>query len=79
MFGKILVVALLAILAWGAFAHTSGGAGPKRTYVVKAHDTLWAIAAANYDGDPREGVWLLQRRNRLGSTLLHPGQRLALP
>jgi LysM repeat protein len=46
---------------------------------VKPGDTLWSIAAANLAGDPREGVWELQQRNRLSGTLIRPGQRLVLP
>jgi LysM repeat protein len=46
---------------------------------VKPTDTLWSIAAEHYVGDPREGVWKLQRRNQLTSTMLVPGQRLVLP
>ena len=32
-----------------------------------------------YAGDPREGIWQLQRRNHLRGTTLVPGQRLVLP
>jgi LysM repeat protein len=48
-------------------------------YRVKPGDTLWSIAAANYAGDTRKGVWQLQQRNHLGGTTLTPGQRLLLP
>ncbi|HEY3018227.1 MAG TPA: LysM peptidoglycan-binding domain-containing protein [Gaiellaceae bacterium] len=48
-------------------------------YVVKPTDTLWSIAAAHYAGDPREGIWELQRRNHLHGTILVAGQRLVLP
>jgi LysM repeat protein len=49
------------------------------SYVVKPTDTLWSIAAKHYAGDPREGIWQLQRRNHLRGTTLVPGQRLVLP
>jgi LysM repeat protein len=79
MFAKFLIVLVLAALAIGLAAHSSQGAGPERTYVVKPADTLWSIAARSYAGDVREGVWKLQKRNHLGTATLQPGQRLILP
>jgi LysM repeat protein len=79
MFGKFLLILLLALLAVGFVARSSHGAGPERTYVVKPADTLWAIAARSYGGDVREGVWKLERRNHLASATISPGQRLVLP
>ena len=79
MFAKLLIVLALAALAVGLVAHSSQGAGPERTYVVKPADTLWSIAASSYGGDVREGVWKLQRRNHLASATLRPGQHLILP
>ena len=79
MFGKIVLLALLAVLAWGALARSSSGSGHARVYVVKPADTLWSIAGRYYGGDPREGVWRLQEANGLRGTLLRPGQRLLLP
>jgi len=79
MFAKFLIVLVLAALAIGLAAHSSKGAGPERTYVVKPADTLWSIAARSYAGDVREGVWKLQKRNHLGSATLQPGQKLVLP
>ncbi|HEY8027919.1 MAG TPA: LysM peptidoglycan-binding domain-containing protein [Gaiellaceae bacterium] len=79
MFGKLLIVSVAAALTVGLVARTSHGAGPERTYVVRPADTLWAIAARTYSGDPREGVWELERRNHLTSATLRPGQKLLLP
>jgi LysM repeat protein len=79
MFAKFLIVLVLAALAVGLVAHSSQGAGPERTYVVKPSDTLWSIAAKNYAGDTREGVYKLQQRNGLTSSTLSPGQVLKLP
>jgi LysM repeat protein len=79
MFVKLLILLVLAALAVGIVAHTSHGAGPERTYVVKPADTLWSIAAGAYAGDPREGVWELEQRNHLRSATLEPGQKLVLP
>jgi LysM repeat protein len=79
MFVRSLIVLVLALLLWSVSAAGSEGAGQPRTYTVRVHDTLWSIAAANYAGDPREGVWRIQDANGLRGTLLVPGQRLRLP
>lgn len=79
MFLKTLLVIAALALAVGIAARPSGGAGRAQTYVVKPADTLWAIAVANYAGDPREGVWKLERRNHLRDTTVVPGQKLVLP
>jgi LysM repeat protein len=79
MFGKLVIVLVLAALAVGLAARSSHGAGPERTYVVKPADTLWSIAARSYAGDAREGVWRLEQRNHLRSATLAPGQVLILP
>lgn len=79
MFAKLAVLLLAVSLLVGAVARPTGGAGRPVAYVVKPTDTLWSIAAAHYAGDPREGIWKLQRRNHLDGTTLVPGQRLVLP
>ena len=79
MFGKLVVVLLLGVIAVGLAARTTHGAGPERPYVVKPTDTLWSIAARTYAGDTREGVWRLEQRNHLSSETLRPGQKLILP
>jgi len=79
MFGKLIVLLLLAVIAVGLAARTTHGAGPERAYVVKPTDTLWSIAALTYAGDAREGVWRLEQRNHLSSETLQPGQKLILP
>jgi nucleoid-associated protein YgaU len=78
MFGRIIVVAALALFLWAAFARSSDASGPERTYVVQPYDTLWSIAAAEY-GDPREGVWEIRERNGLDAATIVPGQVLVLP
>jgi LysM repeat protein len=79
MFVRALIVTIVGLLLWSVWASGSESAGNPRTYVVRPHDTLWAIAASNYAGDPREGVWRIQDANGLDGTLLVPGQRLRLP
>jgi LysM repeat protein len=79
MFPRFLILIFLIALVVGFAARPSGSAGKPQTYVVKPADTLWAIAAAHYAGDPRQGIWELQQRNHLTGTTLVPGQRLVLP
>lgn len=79
MFVRLVLAVLAVAAATGLLVRPSSGSGPERTYVVRPHDTLWAIATANYSGDPRAAVWKLQRRNGLHGALLRPGQTLVLP
>jgi nucleoid-associated protein YgaU len=79
MFGKLVIVLVLAALAVGLAARSSHGAGPERSYVVKPTDTLWSIAIRTYGGDVREGVWKLEQRNDLHTSTLTPGQVLQVP
>jgi LysM repeat protein len=79
MFGKLIVLLCAAALAVGLAAHSSSGAGPQRTYVVRPGDTLWSVAAHMYAGDPREGVWKIEQRNRLAGSTIVPGEKLVLP
>jgi nucleoid-associated protein YgaU len=78
MFGRVLMIAVAALVLWGIVARTSTGAGRERLYVVKPHDTLWSLAARTY-ADPREGVWEIEKRNGLHSATIVPGQRLYVP
>jgi LysM repeat protein len=79
MFPRLAVLLLAVSLLVGIVARPTGSAGKPVSYVVKPTDTLWSIATAHYAGDPREGIWQLQRRNHLRGTTLVPGQRLVLP
>jgi LysM repeat protein len=79
MFGKVLLIAALALIAWAALARASHGAGPEVRYTVKPGDTLWSIAVSHYAGDPRDAIYRIDRRNHLGRSLIVPGQRLVLP
>jgi LysM repeat protein len=79
VFAKLAVLLVFGALALGLVARTSHGAGPERSYVVRPADTLWAIAARSYGGDPRVGVWRLMQRNHLDSAVLVPGETLVLP
>ena len=79
MFVRTIVVLFVAVLLWALFARDTGAGPPPRYHTVRAGDTLWSIADAKFAGDPREGVWELQRRNGLQGATIVPGQRLALP
>jgi LysM repeat protein len=78
MFGKLLMLALIAVVAFSV-VRTSNGAGREQRYVVKPTDTLWSIASSHYAGDPREGVWKLRHRNHLAGTTVRVGEKLNLP
>jgi LysM repeat protein len=79
MFGKLAILICAAALAVGLGAHSSSGAGPKRTYVVKPGDTLWSVAEHAYSGDPRQGVWEIEQRNHLSGATIVPGEKLLVP
>ena len=73
------MIVLVAAVLWAVFARASESAGPPQAYVVQPGDSLWAIAAERYPGDPREGVWKLRRANGLAGAAIYPGQKLLLP
>ncbi len=79
MFGRILIIALVATVAWAVLAHSSSGAGRQQHYVVKPTDTLWSIASTRYGGDPRDAVWKLEQANHLRDATIVPGEKLLLP
>jgi nucleoid-associated protein YgaU len=80
MFVRVLLVTfLVTVLAWSILARGSEGAGSGRVYRIESGDTLWSIAVRHYGGDPRRGVWRIQRKNGLGDEPLVPGQVVQLP
>jgi LysM repeat protein len=79
MFARFLLVLAVAVALWALFARDTDASGPVDRYRVRAGDTLWGIATAHFAGDPREGVWELQRRNGLAGAVIQPGQVLVLP
>ncbi len=79
MFGKALLVSVAALVLWGVVARASSGAGREHVYVVKPHDTLWTIAARTYGGDPRAGIWRIQKANHLAGATIVPGEKLVVP
>ncbi len=79
MFARVILISLVAVIAWALFVRDSGAGGPERMYRVQPGDTLWSIAVESYGGDPREAVWNLRERNHLAGTTIGPGQLLRLP
>jgi LysM repeat protein len=79
MFVKLLGLLLVAALLAAVVARQSAGGSAETTYTVRPTDTLWSIAASHYAGDPRAGVWKLERRNHLRDDVITAGQRLAIP
>ena len=79
MFGKILMLAALALVAWAFVARASQGAGPAVHYTVKPGDTLWSIATTHYAGDPRDAIYRIAKRNEVTNGVIVPGERLVLP
>lgn len=79
MFGRIVIVLLVAGLLWAVFVRDGGAGAPLRSYTVRPGDTLWSIAADVYGGDPREGVWKLRQGNGIEGATIVPGQRLVVP
>jgi LysM repeat protein len=75
----VLVTFLVTVLAWSVLARGSDGAATGQPYRVRAGDTLWSIAVRHYRGDPRQGVWRLQRENGLDGAVLEPGQTILIP
>ena len=79
--GRVAVLGLVVAMPFGARAVAAEGKRPAetRTYVVRAGDTLWSIAAhmAGPGADPRPMVDELEQANR-GATVF-PGETIRLP
>ena len=76
---KLLGTIVVAVVLGLGMAKPGGTAGPTEPYVVRAGDTLWSIAEARYDGDPRKAVWRIRKDNELGKRSIMAGEVLDLP
>jgi hypothetical protein len=70
---------ICAVALFLAFAAPSPGAAQPGHYRVKAGDTLWSIASAEYSGDPRAAIDRIRSANHLTDATIHAGDRLLLP
>lgn len=77
--GILLAVLALVIVIGLRSAPASQGSSPHALHVVEPGDTLWGIAEAHYEGDPRTAVYRLQEANALADATLVVGQELILP
>lgn len=71
-------IVVMLVLLLPSTGQASDGSAPT-TYVVAAGDTLWEIASANSEGDPREVVAAIMRLNDLQASTIFPGQELVVP
>jgi nucleoid-associated protein YgaU len=76
---KASLILALILVAAALTARPSSGARGESRYVVRPGDTLWAIAADRYAGDPRKAIWRISERNGLADGMLQPGTVLYLP
>jgi hypothetical protein len=76
-----VVLVVLAVLLGGALsnARVSSGAGHETRHRVRGGETLWAIAEANYGGDPRRAIYRIEQRNGLKGADIRAGMVLYLP
>jgi len=76
-----IVLGVLFVLVSAALsnARVSNGAGHETRHRVRAGETLWAIAEANYAGDPRNAIYRIEQRNGLTGTDIPAGMVLVLP
>jgi LysM repeat protein len=79
VFGRIVIVIVVAVLVWAVLARDTGAGPTPQVHRVEAGETLWSIAEERYGGDPRAGVWRLQEANDLAGSTIVPGQRLLVP
>jgi len=75
----LLAVVVVVISVALSNARVSNGAGHETRHRVRAGETLWTIAEANYAGDPRKAIWRIEKRNGLAGADITAGMVLLLP
>jgi hypothetical protein len=80
MLGLVLLLGALVGFLAASPGQAADPARPAVTAVVQPGDTLWSFAERNMPNwRPIDAVAELQRLNELEGSVIHPGQRLALP
>jgi nucleoid-associated protein YgaU len=79
MFGRILLLAGVAVLVWSIAAHSSQAHGRKQVVTVRPNDTLWAIAEDHYGGSVEAAIWRIEQATHLPSADIAVGEKLVLP
>jgi hypothetical protein len=75
----LLAVVLVLVSVALSNVRTSEGAGHETRHRVRAGETLWSVAQANYSGDPRKAIWRIEQRNGLSRADIRAGMTLYLP
>ena len=75
----LLLVVVVLVSAALSNARVSNGAGHETKHRVRAGETLWTIAEANYSGDPRAAIWRIEQKNGLSGAEIRTGTVLVLP
>ena len=77
-YGRVMLLVATLLLASARLAYGSGSAHYDKV-VVAPGDTVWTLAQAHYQGDPRSHVDAILGANHLSSPSLVPGESLLLP
>jgi LysM domain len=75
----VLAASVVLVSVTLSNARVSNGAGHETRHRVRPGETLWAIAEANYAGDPRKAIWRIEQRNGLNGADITAGMVLLLP
>jgi nucleoid-associated protein YgaU len=79
MFGKMLIIVAVAVLAWSVAARSSSAHGAREVVTVRPYQTLWSIAEQHYGGDVRDAIWRIEQANHLSGASVRAGEKLVLP
>ncbi len=77
--GLLIAVLALVVAVGLRTAPDSTASATPIAYVVQPGDTLWDIADAQLEGDPRAGIAEIRALNDLRGSAIAAGQTLLLP